>query len=112
MGTTAPYRVRLRYLVLCVTSLAAVARVTAAADVNHAEVKRLGAALAERYDALERAVRQVPDDRFAAQVAFETVGRDPAALAAWLREHTRLLPYRGVLRGSVGVLVDRGGNSL
>lgn len=40
------------------------------------------------------------------------VGKDRAALFAWVRDQTALVPYRGSLRGVIGVLMDRVGNSL
>ncbi len=43
---------------------------------------------------------------------IEQVGRDADSLFRWVRDQTNLLPYRGALRGPVGVLMDRGGNSL
>lgn len=43
---------------------------------------------------------------------IKSVGTDRAKLFAWVRDQTRLVPYTGVLRGSVGVMMDRVGNSL
>ena len=40
------------------------------------------------------------------------VGNDPAAMRAWVAREAYLVPYRGLLRGVVGVLMDRCGNSL
>ena len=43
------------------------------------------------------------------------LGRDLGTIDAafeWVRDHTRPVPYRGVLRGANGVLQDRQGNSL
>src|SRR5262249_23027762 len=40
------------------------------------------------------------------------VGRDPAALFRWVQRNTNWIPYRGLLRGATGVLMDREGNSL
>jgi len=41
-----------------------------------------------------------------------SVGTDRVKLFAWVRDRTSLVPYRGVLRGSTGVMMDRVGNSL
>ena len=40
------------------------------------------------------------------------VGKDRAALFAWVRDQTALVPYRGALRDAAGVMMDRVGNSL
>lgn len=40
------------------------------------------------------------------------VGREPSTLFYWVRNETFLVPYQGSLRGEVGVLMDRVGNSL
>jgi hypothetical protein len=42
----------------------------------------------------------------------EQLGRDPQVLFEWVRDNTWWIPYRGVLRGPAGVLMDRLGNSL
>ena len=40
------------------------------------------------------------------------LGKDPNAHFEWVRDHTWWAPYRGLLRGSKGVMLDRVGNSL
>lgn len=70
------------------------------------------AALNELYDRMEAADRRLPRDSFDPQAIIESVGRDPHKLFEWVRTNTVLLPYRGALRGSAGVLMDRGGSSL
>ena len=49
---------------------------------------------------------------FDPQAVVNEVGKDPERLAQWVRDNTVLVPYEGVLRGAVGVLMDRVGNSL
>jgi hypothetical protein len=61
---------------------------------------------------LEQARRELPRDRFDPAAVVATVGRDPARLAAWVRDNTAWVPYRGALRGARGVLMDRQGSSL
>lgn len=39
-------------------------------------------------------------------------GNDPRRLFLWVRDRTWWVPYRGVLRGPTGVMLDRVGNSL
>jgi hypothetical protein len=68
--------------------------------------------LNEAYEASAKAQRQIPRDTFDPQAIIETVGRDPQKLFDWVRTNTALLPYPGALRGSAGVLMDRGGSSL
>jgi len=56
--------------------------------------------------------RRIPRDTFDTEAVVAAVGPDPSRLFAWVRDNTRLVPYRGVLRGETGVLMDRVGNSL
>jgi hypothetical protein len=74
------------------------------------------AQLAERLDkvfpALEALSRGLPRDSFDPAAIVETVGREPEALFRWVRDETALVAYQGTLRGPVGVLMDRAGNSL
>jgi hypothetical protein len=62
--------------------------------------------------AIEEGVREAPRDRWDPAYVVEHIGRDPDSLAAWVSENTSWIPYRGALRGPVGVLMDRQGNSL
>lgn len=61
---------------------------------------------------LEAARDEIPRDRFDLEAVVASVGTDPAALFTWVRDETTLLPYRGLLKGPTGVLLDRGGNAL
>ena len=74
---------------------------------------------ASRAAQLERAIgalaesdRAAPRDTWDADYVVEQVGREPNALFDWVRDSTTWVAYRGVLRGAVGVLMDRQGNSL
>lgn len=62
--------------------------------------------------ALEDGVRDAPRDRWDPEYVVAQVGRNPYALHRWVQENTSWIPYRGVLRGPTGVLMDRQGNSL
>lgn len=62
--------------------------------------------------ALADAERDSPRDRWEPEYVVQLNGRDAAQLFAWVRDNTVWIPYRGVLRGPVGVLMDREGNSL
>src|SRR5690348_12991289 len=45
-------------------------------------------------------------DRWDAAFVVQRVGKDPAKLFAWVQANSNWIPYRGVLRGPVGVLMD------
>src|SRR5688500_525086 len=74
------------------------------------------APLAERLEAafelLEGARREIPRDTFDVDAIINSVGSNPIRLFDWVRTHTYLVPYRGILRGHLGVMMDRVGNSL
>ena len=74
---------------------------------------------AERLAILEKSLRAVrdgerdaPRDRWDPAYVVAHLGRSPDTLRKWVQENTSWIPYRGVLRGPVGVLMDRQGNSL
>ena len=75
-------------------------------------LKALADRLQKQFKALEASVRDLPRDRFDASAVLASAGREPAKLLQWVRDNTALVPYRGMLRGPVGVLMDRMGNSL
>src|ERR1041385_3599271 len=56
--------------------------------------------------------RGIPRDPFAPASVAASLGPNPEKAFAWVRDHTAFVPYRGALRGPVGVLMDRSGNSL
>jgi hypothetical protein len=62
--------------------------------------------------AIEDGEREAPRDRWDPDYVVQTVGRDPQQLFRWVRDNTYWIPYHGVLRGPVGVLMDRDGNSM
>jgi hypothetical protein len=61
---------------------------------------------------LQAARQLVPRDTFDIDAAVAQAGRAPGDLHRWMRDHTTLVGYRGLLRGAQGVLMDRVGNSL
>ena len=73
---------------------------------------------AERLTALEHSLRAISDGvrdaprEWDPSFVAEQVGSDPEALRKWVQLNTSWIPYRGGLRGPVGVLMDRQGNSL
>jgi len=62
--------------------------------------------------AIEDGERKAPRDLWDPEYVVNQLGPDPQALFEWVRDNTHWIPYRGVLRGPVGVLMDRQGNSL
>ena len=66
----------------------------------------------EAHDAAVLAISELPRDRFATDPALDTSDYDIEAIAKWVEQNTRWVPYSGVLRGAEGVLLDRKGNSL
>lgn len=61
---------------------------------------------------LEAVQKDLPREGFDPKAVVESNGRDPSKLTAWVRDHTSWVPYRGVLRGPIGVLQDRCGGTL
>jgi hypothetical protein len=72
--------------------------------------------IADRLDKLfpmlEQAEKQIPRDTFDPQAIIDKVGKDPEKLFEWVRDNTYFVPYKGLLRGEKGVLMDRLGNSV
>lgn len=62
--------------------------------------------------AIEDGQRDAARDRWDPAYIVETIGIEPKALHTWVRSNVTWVPYRGALRGPVGVLMDRKGNSL
>src|SRR5262245_2284897 len=56
--------------------------------------------------------RDLPRDTFDPAYVVQRLGTKPEDILAWVRDQTLWVPYRGLLRGDVGVLMDRVGNSL
>ncbi|HEY4179070.1 MAG TPA: hypothetical protein VGM90_19625 [Kofleriaceae bacterium] len=67
---------------------------------------------AQMVDAAVAAHAAASRDPWDPGAVFATIGKDRVALFKWVRDNTALVPYRGSLRGAVGVMMDRVGNSL
>src|SRR5690606_34715767 len=63
-------------------------------------------------EALDDAAADIARDTFDPEAVLAQTDRTPEGAFAWVRDNTHLVPYRGALRGPVGVLMDRMGNSL
>ena len=63
------------------------------------------------FEVLESDAESHPNP-FDLSTIIDKVGGDPISLFEWVRDNTSWVPYRGVLRGPVGVLMDGLGNSL
>lgn len=68
--------------------------------------------LERAFTELQKADQQIPADSYDPVAVVKAVEGRPDDLFAWVRDNTRWAPYRGALRGPLGVLVDRLGNSL
>ncbi len=68
--------------------------------------------LASSLRALQDGERTAPRDHWDPAYVEAQLGNDPARTFAWVRDHTYWIPYHGILRGPVGVLMDRQGDSL
>jgi hypothetical protein len=70
----------------------------------------------EWLDAMVNDIESTEDKKskntFDVQSVIQEVGTDPMKLFEWVRDNTFWVPYQGSLRGAVGVLMDRLGNSL
>ena len=67
---------------------------------------------AAAFDRLEAADRNVARTTFEPAAVIEAVGRDRAAIVAWVRDNTYWVAYQGELKGPAGTLIDRVGSSL
>lgn len=83
-----------------------------ASQVPQPAVTAAPASLEGSLRALEDGLREAPRDRWDPQFVVAQVGTRPDQLLGWVRENTVWIPYQGTLRGAVGVLNDRMGNSL
>jgi hypothetical protein len=79
---------------------------------NKEQREKIAEQLEKLFDALEQAAREIPRDTFDPKAIVQKVGTDPEKLFEWVRDNTYWVPYRGSLRGPIGVLMDRLGNSL
>jgi len=67
--------------------------------------------LEKAIEELNESKQEISSDVMKLSTIISKVGPDPALLFEWVRDETFLVPYRGVLRGHEGVLMDQLGNS-
>lgn len=70
------------------------------------------ASLARSLDAVQAALADLPRDSFDVEAILDDEGTEAQALYGWVQDRTTLVPYRGLLRGPRGVMMDRVGNGL
>ena len=80
----------------------------AEASGNPVDPKKLGALV----DLIAAEAADLPRAEFDPAALAEKLGKDPRAHFEWVRDHTWWAPYRGLLRGPKGVMLDRVGSSL
>ena len=78
---------------------------------NSADTRSTPESLARLLAEIEDLRAKLPRDRTDPEAVVDP-SRDPGKILAWVRENTRLVAYEGSLRGPLGVLMDRRGNSL
>jgi len=81
-------------------------------SINPANAELAAKRLENTFAALEDAVQRIPRETFDPEAIIQKAGSDAIKLFEWVRDETYLMPYQGSLRGPVGVLMDRRGNSL
>jgi hypothetical protein len=75
-------------------------------------LEKVAAHTATLFGALDEVVAKLSRRTFDLDDVLAQAGSDTGALLQWVREQTGWVPYRGVLRGPQGVLMDRFGNSV
>jgi len=80
--------------------------------VHSDEVEQVVEVVRKAYDEAREALGQLPRERFETGSVLNTTDFDGESIVTWVEQNTRWVPYRGVLRGADGVLLDRSGNSL
>ena len=68
--------------------------------------------LAALVDLIVARAAELPRSEFDPAALAQELGKNPQAHFEWVREHTWWAPYRGLLRGSRGLLLDRVGSNL
>ncbi len=80
----------------------------AAVAPSNVDTKNLGALV----DLIVANASDLPWAEFDPAALVESLGNDPQKLFEWVRDRTWWAPYRGLLRGAKGVMLDRVGSNL
>jgi len=105
-------KVAVHFMITVLMAVWYVLPICSAAAAPEPEDNRAGV-LAQQAEKLIQALQhEAQRDSFDPRAVVDNVGRDPGKLFAWVKAETRLVPYRGVLRGAQGALMDRQCNSL
>jgi hypothetical protein len=81
-------------------------------ELTEEEIDQVLEGLKKLNSAILQASQEIPRDTFDPQAVVDNIGEKPESLFQWVRDKTILVPYQGTLRGYIGVLMDRCGNSL
>jgi hypothetical protein len=68
--------------------------------------------LGKLVDLIVAEAAELPREEFDPAALASKLGKDPQKHFEWVRDHTWWVPYRGLLRGSRGVMLDRVGSNL
>jgi hypothetical protein len=79
---------------------------------NEAAYKQAIEALDRMYAGLDAVDSKIDHSLFETDALADRLGPDPAAMFHFVRDQIRYQPYTGVLRGALGALLCRAGNSL
>jgi hypothetical protein len=82
--------------------------ISSAQEVSKDEVKKLAALV----DFIVAQAAALPRAEFEPAALAKQLGKDPQVHFEWVRDKTWWAPYRGLLRGSQGVMLDRVGSNL
>ncbi|MBT8445294.1 MAG: hypothetical protein KJO13_11145, partial [Gammaproteobacteria bacterium] len=77
-----------------------------------ADVEQVVDFIRDAYEQARKALERLPRERFETDSVLDAADYEGESIVRWFEQNTRWVPYRGLLRGSDGVLLDRTGNSL
>jgi hypothetical protein len=63
-------------------------------------------------DLIVASAQELPRAEFDSAIRAASLGKDPGKIFEWVRDRTWWVPYRGLLRGPKGVMLDRVGSNL
>lgn len=66
----------------------------------------------QMFDALAVSDLEIPQENFSILALSQKLGDNPQEIRRWVEDNIELVPYRGLLRGAQGTLLDGTGNSL